>query len=366
MARQARKPDPIDTPPPSADEVANMAASGVDVNRGSSDQMPLSDVGKSQAQQTADKLTQKGGFDQMVVSPATRTVESAGPLAKANPAMQVRAEPALESWAQGNLEGQPKATVQSAIQDLIRKQPRRVIPGQGAITSKPGESFDNFRGRALPAVRGIMQELAQGIQQNPDHRIAVPVHSQVIKLVKAWIKNGAPDDFSIDPREMDKDSEAPGQVERLFPNQDGDWELTPVDLDNSEQLGPGAYMIRHGLTPQNKESYERAGQQQQALAKLSDRTQALDFPQVNKHARALSKLGMSDEDISKYIDAALPSPEQTAGLPMPQALAVAAAASHAKKPQYEPILQSHFGNISALPPDLQQQFAAHLDAIRNS
>ena len=58
-----------------------------------------------------------------------------------------------------------------------------------------------------------------------------------IKLLRAWLAKGTPDDFSIKPEEMVSDkSEKPGQVERLFPQRKGrSWELKPVNLDKRGQ-----------------------------------------------------------------------------------------------------------------------------------
>lgn len=357
-ARQVSAPPPEET-------LANVQ-SGVDVNRGSSDQIPLSDVGQQQAEQMADKLQEKGGLDKLIVSPAVRTEQTAQPIIARNPQIPVKSDPNLESWAQGNLEGQPQAQVKNEIRDLIRRDPRRVLPGQGAMTSKPGESFDQFRLRALPAMRGIMQEYAEGAQQNPSHKIGVPIHSQVIKLTKAWLKNGAPDDFSIDPKEMDHDSEAPGTVARMFPNENGEWEINDINLDNGKQLDPGIYLIRHALTPQNRETYERSEQQHKALANLVQSTQGLKFPTVKQWAQKASKTGMPDEEIGNYIDQSLPDANSAAGMSMPQILAVMAAASPKKRQEYLPLIASHFGNLDALPEDQRRLLEQHIANIQNA
>lgn len=362
--RAVALPDPITTPSPPPEKTEALAAAGTPINRGNSDQMPLSEPGRQQAAEVADQIQSKGGLDKLVVSPAVRTKETAQPIIEKQPDIPVREEPAIESWAQGNLEGEQETPqVQSEIRDLIRKNPRRVIPGQGSMSSKPGESFEQYRQRTLPAMRGIMQEFADGIEKNPNFKLGVPIHSSVVKLTKAWLSKGSPDDFAINPGEMDKHSEPPGTVARLFPNDKGEWEVNEVNLKNKEPLGPGIYLIRHAMTPQNTESYSGADAQQQALGKMTKHIDKLDFGRAQAEALKASKAGMGDDDIQKYIDAALPDAKTASQLSMPQVLAVIAAAGPGKKAEYAPLLKSHFGNISALAPDDQAEFAAHLQQI---
>lgn len=366
-SRQARADSALNTPSPAPEDTIAAAAQGEDINRGSSTQIPISDdVGQSQQQQTAERLARGGGVDKIIAGPSVRTQQMADAIAKNNPKpVPIRNEPGIESWPQGNLEGKPKSETSGVIRDLIRKNPRRIIPGQGAMSDTPGQSFDQWRLSTLPALRGVMQEFAEGIRKDPQHKIAVPAHSGVVRLAHAWLKNGAPDDFSINPEAMDEKGENPGGVDRMFPNKNGEWEISDTDKENPLKDGPGIYLVRHAVTPQNKENYELAAKQQGALSKMVGRVRALDFPNVNKWAKQASDAGMSDQDIEKYIDSSLPSADEASDMPLPHVAAIVAAASPAKKPEYDPILQSHFGNLQGLPPQVQQQIAAHLAAVRS-
>lgn len=371
-ARAARKgaspfpgaqPDAADIsqiPPIPAEESNRLASRGVVLNRGNSDLQNLSPVGREEVADVASKLADKGGVDEIQTSPALRAEETAQAVASQNPTpVPVSENPNLESWAQGNLEGQPLVAVKKQIQDLIRKQPGRVIPGQGQLSSKSGESFNTYRTRALSAVRGLMQELAN----DPTKKIGVPDHSSVTKLARAWLANGTPDDFSIKPSAMEKENPSPGSVIRLFPNQDGEWEMNQVDLGNQKPLDPGIYFIRHGPTPWNPETYQRQGDAEDAMSQIGKTVQALDLGRARAAAqKAVSRGHLTDDQVDDAIDASLPPPKEAADLPLHQLLAVATAASPSKRPQYMPLLKK-LGDLGSLPPDAASAIQNHIASL---
>lgn len=338
-----------------------LAADGVKVNRGNSNEVPLSPVGENEVAHVAQALADKGGVDSITGSTSVRAQQTADKIAKANPKpVQVQPEPKLESWAQGNLEGQPEAAVRNQVRALIRKHPDAVIPGQGMSSTRPGESFNQFRTRYLSAIRGEMQQLAD----NPNKRRAIVTHSTGLKVLKAWLKKGAPDDLSVDPTEMDKKAGEPGSVHHLFPNDQGDWEANKVDMDGPEMPPSGIFVVLHGATPDQQESYDRGEGQQKAIARITKQTKGLDFERVkNEAAKAVQAGHLSDDEVSDTIDAALPSAKELSDQPMPKVLAAIAAAGPAKRAEYQPLLQSHFGNIDSLPPEARDMLASHLQQI---
>jgi len=327
-----------------------MAASGIDINRGSSTEDALSPEGVEQVQETGQKLAAKGGLDKVVASPSVRTAQTAQEVAAADPKTPpVSTDQGLESWAMGNLEGQPEALVKDQIRDLIRKNPQAVIPGQGKLTTRPGESFRDYQNRAIPAIRGVMQQLAF----EPNSKIGVPIHSSVIKLIKGWIKKGSPDDNSIDPSAMDKESEAPGTVAHLFPNADGEWEVNDVNLDDKKPLPPGIFLIRHGNTPWNADKGSQAQDALGQIAKYSKTIHPGNLGRIKAVAQKAVDAGhLGHDEISDAIDANLPSADDAADLPNDRLLAIAAAASPNKKREYAPLIQRNFGDPSKLPPEL--------------
>lgn len=354
------KPDLGSLTPPAPEQTAAMVADGIPVNRGSSDKLPLSPEGIQEAQEVGAKLAAKGGLDDMKSSGATRTLQTAKIIGDQNPTpLPVKNGTNLESWAQGNAEGQPKDLVKAQIDDLVRNNPSYKIPGQGAMASHPGESFDEFRTSRLPALRAAMQELAD----NPNAKIGRIVHSQTIKLLNGWLAKNTPDDLSIDPAAMADEKEAPGSVSRLFPDDKGKWKLTEVNLDDQKPLDPGVYLIRHGMTPWNKETYERANGQQDAIAEITKHTKGMNWKGVRDAAEKAGTGGhLSDDQISDTVDAALPEPEKAAKLPLHRLMAVAAAASPEKRQQYAPLIQNYPG-LDTLHEYDRSDIADHLKLI---
>lgn len=337
-----------------------MVAAGIPVNRGSSDQVALSDPGIEEAKMVGERLAAKGGLDDLKSSQAIRAKQTAQIVGQEQPSpIPLQEDGNLESFAQGVAEGQPKALVGKQIQDLIRNNPSYRIPGRGAATSKDGESFDDFRSSRLSAIRGAMQELAA----NPQAKIGRTTHSQVIKLVKGWINNGTPDDFSVDHTAMADEHEEPGNVAHLYPKDTGEWQMNDVDLNSPEQLGPGIYLIRHGMTPWNKETYEKNGGDGGlgALAQIAAHTRAMDFDGAKKAAQGAK--GLSEQDLSNVVDQNLPTAEQAADLPHSRVLAIAAAASPQKREEYMPLLRDRFSQMQTLPPMAQRQLLSHLGRI---
>lgn len=357
---ESKQPDISQIPPIPTEESNRLAAEGVDLNRGSSTEQPMSPVGQEQVADVASKLADKGGIDEIQTSPAVRAEQTAQAVAENNPTpVPVQENPALESWAQGNMEGQPLVAVKKQIQDLIRKQPGRVIPGQGQMSSRKGESFDAYRMRALPAVRGLMQELAN----DPTKKIGVPDHSSVTKLTKAWVDNGTPDDFSIKPSAMDAEPAKPGSVSRLYPNQNGEWELSDVNLEDPTPLDAGIFFIRHGATPWNKETYQKQDNSHAALNQISKYVQSMDFGRARATAQKAAKAGgLTDADIDSAIDASLPSADDAAGLPLHHQLAIATAASPGKRSEYAPLFNS-IGDMQGIDPEALAKIKDHISSL---
>lgn len=356
----ARDKSAIPPAPPSPEETQAIAQAGEHLNRGNSNQLPLAPEGQAEIQQVGEKLAAKGGLDSIKTPPGdVRSNQTAQILASADPKHPtVGPDGDMQSWAQGNLEGMPAKDVKGQIRDLVRNNPTYVIPGQGAMSTRPGESFDDFRQRGLGAVRGMMQELAQ----NPSAKIGRTTHSQVIKLARGWIAKGTPDDLSIDPNAMDQEQDKPGSVMHLYPDNDGNWQMSEVNLDDKTPLQPGGYLIRHGLTPWNKETYEKQNAANAAAAKISQYAPALDFGRVRATATKAAYDGhMTDDQISDAIDASLPSAEQAKDMPWHHILAIASAASPKKQAEYAPLLAAM--QQADGPPDAKAAIARHISMI---
>ena len=353
-------------PIPEHDTIA-LAKGGTQVNRGNSNEQPLSPFGEAAAIETGKALAAKAGptLAPIKESASARAQQSAHAISDATGQPMAPPDPNLESWAQGNLEGQPQQDVKKTIAELVRKYPNYKIPGQGAMSTRAGESFNDFRLRVLPRIRSAMQELAH----DPTKYIPIVLHSQTIKLIEAWIDAGMPDDYSVNPEAMLRDkTEAPGAVERLYPvPEKPGWRKEAISLDSKQPLPPppGILLIRHGMTESNKENYEKTGKQQNALAELAKHVKSGDFGRARAFAHKASvEHGVSDEDINQVISSSLPSAQEAAELPHDRLLAVASAAHGTPQfPQYANVLRQRFSNLQGLPPMAAQQLTSHLRSL---
>lgn len=103
---------------------------------------------------------------------------------------------------------------------LTNKEVDKVLPVMNKLVERSdvpipnGESFDTFRMRYLPVLKGLLDEAAR----SPKPIVAV-THSRNIQLARAWDKAGRPDDYSFDlGRMMDyKDEVPPGHALELEP-----------------------------------------------------------------------------------------------------------------------------------------------------
>lgn len=352
------------TDPPGVGATSAMAAGGEDVVRGNSNEQPLTPQGLASVAKTGAGLAKLGGVDQIIGSDAERTKETAQAIQQTDLKQPpIKTDPALESNALGRLEGEPKTPgVKKFLADLIRKSPDYRIPGQGATSSRPGESFNEFRIRALSAVRGIMQTLAQ----NPTQAIAVPKHSQISKLVAAWVANGLPDDLSVDPAVMTKEMPMkPGEVERFAPDAQGQWKIEKFDPNTATSLPKGSiYFVEHGETPATSAKSGMVSEGQKSRAKIITSIRAGDWKGALSAARNASSLKqLSDDDISQAIDEALPGAKEAATLPPHHVLTAATAASPEKRAELMPQVNEKFRDLSSVSPEGQQALRAHISRL---
>lgn len=365
--RRAAKAAALSTPSPPPEESVKLASQGTTINRGNSNLQKLSPQGEAESEEVGQKLADKtpdGSPLKVVSSPAVRAEQTASAIEKASPSpVEHSDDPRLESWAQGNLEGKPRELVKDQINNLIRKNPGWKLPGKGALSTRPGESFDDFRQRYLSSIRGIMQQKAN----EPHKTLVVPTHSSGINLVHAWLAKGAPDDLSVNPEEMERPYGPPGSVVELKPDQHGKWSANELDLNSREPIDPSAILLaRHGMTPENKENYDHTEGAQMALAQVAKHAKSLDFGRARAVAQKAVEAGhLTDPEVDDAIDNALPSKKEAADLPMHQLLGVASAASPKKQKEYAPLIQDYFNNgaVGQLPPDAKNALASHLSQI---
>ncbi len=220
--------------------ITGQAKQGIEINRGSSTEIPLNAQGRREASRDAQRIARHSPPDRILSSDSVRATQTAAALSKRS-GVPVKPTANLESWAQGNLEGRPAQAVKSQIDELLRDG-RKVPAGQGPATKRAGESFDAFCKRYLGEMAQIMAEW----RRDPSKTIAVVSHSQGIKVLKGWLAKGMPADFSIDKKAMRASSGETGGVELWRPDRG-----TLAKMNFAKPRQPGILIVRHGSTDQN-------------------------------------------------------------------------------------------------------------------
>ena len=348
--------------PTSPKATADLAAGGEEIARGQSDAQPMTPQGHATATQVGQDIAKSGSPVKMVASTSRRAQETASDVNAQQPAPgPVQPAPGLESQNVGMLEGAPKTPdTKKLLSDLIRKGPGFRIPGQGAMAGKPAESFTEFRLRGLPEARGLLQMVAQ----NPTQPVVAATSTHTIKLIEAWTDKGTPDDLSVSPDTYLKEGTIkPGDMFRWGPSPP-DGKLTFEKVD-PKSVAPGAvYLLAHGETAAS--TNPNPTDMQRHRAQIVKHTVTRNWKGLDTAAKAATKAGMSDDELSSAIDEGLPSAKDAAGLSSPDLLAVHSAASPQKRQELFPVTRGQrFSdqNLAQLPPNAAGALRSHLGRI---
>jgi broad specificity phosphatase PhoE len=125
--------------------------------------------------------------------------------------------------------------------DRIENRPDApAAKGRGPLSTKDGESFNQFKNRALDATRAALAD------HEPGEKTAVVTHYRNIRAIQAWLNAGAKANNDIDVNTMKaKGDSEPGDMFYMHP---GGKALLKVDKADQ----PGVYLIRHGATAWNE------------------------------------------------------------------------------------------------------------------
>lgn len=347
--------------PTSPAATADLAAGGEKIARGQSPAQPMTPEGHAKIAQVGQDLAKAGGPTKIVASTSRRAQESANDVNAQLPnPVPVQPDPGLESQNMGMVEGAPKTPeLKKFLADLIRKGPGFRIPGQGALAGKPGETWDEFRVRGLKDAVGLLQMVAQ----DPKQVIVAPTSTHTIKLVEAYTDKGTPDDLSVSPDTYLKEGTIkPGDMFRWGPSgPDGKLTFTKI---NPQDAGPGAVnFLAHGETAASTNPNPTDMQRQRA--QIVKHTLTRNWKGLDTAAKAATRSGMSDQELSSAIDEALPSAQDAQGLSNHDLMAVHSAASPAKRQELLPVMKQRFAPeaLAALPPHAGQALKSHLGRI---
>jgi broad specificity phosphatase PhoE len=230
-----------------------------DIARGSSD-IPLTDQGRADLCADGCNLARLGRDGskptRITTSDLRRTRESGCIIQKClGTCTPLEHNSNLDPWYQGWIEGQTVTPeVLAEMQRLQVDAPEDTPPGRGPLSTHPGESFNNYKQRFLRTMIPIMERYKESLLYSPIREVVVN-HYRGIKVLEAWTAKGTPSDMSLDLKELLRHDGAPGDIHRLYILPTGAWKIEMFDANNQvPPLPPGIYIIRHGLTPWNKEN----------------------------------------------------------------------------------------------------------------
>lgn len=204
---------------------------------------PLSPEGIADAEKVGQRLKAKGGLDMLIPSGLVRAKQTAETIAN-QLGIQISApNEDLNTWCLGELDGKTRKEIEPALDDYVKHKPDTPLPGVTADSQQPGQSFNQFRRRALNAI----QDLLGILKEHPDEKIGAVTSSKVLRLVRAWDSAGARPSMDIDDAKYIAKNRIPfGEVWRLYYSSTGKLKLQPVNLKMTGKLDGGLYLIRHG------------------------------------------------------------------------------------------------------------------------
>jgi broad specificity phosphatase PhoE len=236
-----------------------------DIARGSSN-IPLTPKGRADLCRDGCDLARlcddigTGRISKIYTSDLQRTRESGAILQRClGTCIPIESNANLDPWYQGWIEGQTVSPpILREMQRLQVKDPDETPPGRGPLSTHPGESFNNYKSRFFRTIIPIMEHFRESTLCGCSERIVMVNHYRGIKVLQAWIAAGTPESKVLDNQELLRHDGAPGDIHRLYIDPSGRWKLDMFDATRVQApLPPGIYVIRHGLTPWNKETNTR-------------------------------------------------------------------------------------------------------------
>lgn len=174
--------------------------------------IPLDSMGRQQARELA-QIFKGHQIDKIYSSDLQRAHDTAAQISKAT-GTPVTNKFDLRPWNLGVHQGESSSKVGPEIMKSAQETPN--------IKVKGGESFNNFKTRALSFGRKLLAEAKQG------KKVVAVTHTRVAKLLQAWIMAGCPDDNTIDQNEFMNDTVKTGSIHKIEPK-DNSVKVTEVE-----------------------------------------------------------------------------------------------------------------------------------------
>jgi len=207
-----------------------------------SSNIPLNAEGEKLAKCLGKRLAEKGSLDVLISSPLRRAVQTADAIYNAAPKGTIyRSKPApeLQPWHLGDIEGKQPKDVKDLLKHYIT-HPDEVPSGKGA-DGEPAESFNASARRQLGYETGIYQDF----EDEPTLKIGMVMHSRGMELLRAYVDEGCPNDFTELDTEDLLHPDDPEHASVLRWHKD---KIEEIDLEDDDPLKPGVYLILHSLT----------------------------------------------------------------------------------------------------------------------
>lgn len=208
--------------------------------RGAAD-IPMTPAGHAQAYQLGRNFRQNGPLDLVATADLSRTRDTAHAVANGAPVLETHH---LRDMDYGIFTGMKSKDAIPVIHKAIETDPDKALPGSS-------ESFGQYQDRIVNMFKLAMQ----ASKQFPDARIGLVVNRRSIKVAQGWLDNGKTDNvFNQKMILGDNGKLEPSDVFKITGSKEGEYDVKKVD--STKPMDPGVYLIRHGLTAYNGESYK--------------------------------------------------------------------------------------------------------------
>lgn len=209
--------------------------------RGASD-VPMTAQGHQQVAELGQHFAHNGPLDIVISSDMQRTRDTAHAISNGAPVILT---PHLRDMDYGKFTGMATRDAISPINKAIVRTPDAPVDGA------TGESFNHYRTR----LEGVAKLAIHASNQYPNARIGMVVNRRSIKTLESWLDNGHTDDKHNIAQAIEADGGLkPGDIFKLSGHGEGQYKISKADA--TQPMEPGIYLIRHGMTPWNGESYK--------------------------------------------------------------------------------------------------------------
>lgn len=174
-------------------------------------------------------------IDKIYSSNLDRAYDTAKQISE-NTNIDIIKDQSFRPWNLGEWQGQESKKVVPLLKEYIENPDKKI---------KDGETFNEFKDRFFKEFKKILNEA-----ETENKNIVVVTHYRDIKLISAWIVNGADNDFSINIDEFLSDHLPTGSRLILSKNKDNKWYILKTEKTSHlkisviRKLPSGKYQVQ--------------------------------------------------------------------------------------------------------------------------